>query len=81
LPTRAAPSQTHVLARATAETSTATPGDAGAAPAAGGAGSGGTGGSGGGGDSGADADATYHEVLQHIRAEQEQLGRLIQHPF
>jgi hypothetical protein len=83
LPSRAAPSQTRVLARATAERPA---GDAGGATPTGGGGgaaggSGGAGGSRGGGDSGADADAAYREVLQHIRAEQEQLGQLIQHPF
>lgn len=36
---------------------------------------------GGGGDSGGDSDAAYSEVLQRIRAEQEQLGQLIPHPF
>ncbi|HEY5143299.1 MAG TPA: hypothetical protein VII98_07345 [Solirubrobacteraceae bacterium] len=39
------------------------------------------GGGGAGGGSGGDADAIYDEVLRRLRAEQEQLGQIIPHPF
>ena len=35
----------------------------------------------GGGDSSSDNDAAYHEMLQRVRVEQEQLGQLVLHPF
>jgi hypothetical protein len=34
-----------------------------------------------GGGAGGDSDAIYDEVLRRLRQEQEQLGRLINHPF
>jgi hypothetical protein len=42
-------------------------------------GSSGAGGGGGGG--GQDSDLIYAEVMRRVRAEQEQLGQLITHPF
>jgi hypothetical protein len=35
----------------------------------------------GAGDSSGDSDAIYTEVLHRVRAEQEQLGQIILHPF
>jgi hypothetical protein len=45
----------------------------------GGGGSGG--GGGGGGGEGGDGDQVFSEVMRRVRAEQEQLGQLIDHPF
>jgi hypothetical protein len=41
----------------------------------------GGGGSSGGGSAGSDGDSDYHELLRRLRAEQEQLGQLVPHPF
>jgi hypothetical protein len=45
------------------------------------AGSSSSGGGGGGGGAGQDSDLIYAEVMGRVRAEQEQLGQLITHPF
>jgi hypothetical protein len=71
-PLAAAPART--LARAAADAPAAGTGGAGG-------GGGGGGGDGGGGGGGGDGDQVFSEVMRRVREEQEQLGKLISHPF